>query len=36
MTAGQSIDLLGLLRKAGLEPDTDFLREGVPALLAAD
>jgi putative transposase len=35
MTAGQSIDLLGLLRKAGLEPDTDFLREGVRVLIQA-
>ena len=35
MTAGQSIDLLGLLRKAGVEPDADFLREGVRVLTQA-
>src|SRR4051794_6139708 len=35
MTATPSIDLLALLRKAGLEPDTDFLREGVRVLTQA-
>ena len=35
MTAGQSIDLLGLLRKIGLEHDADFLREGVRVLTQA-
>src|SRR3712207_5515227 len=35
MAAGQSIDLLGLLRKAGVEPDADFLREGVRVLTQA-
>src|SRR5918911_4926350 len=35
MTAGQSIDLLSLLRKAGVEADTDFLREGVRVLTQA-
>jgi transposase-like protein len=35
MTASQSIDLLGLLRKAGLDANTDFLREGVRVLTQA-
>lgn len=35
MAASQSIDLLGLLRKAGVEPDADFLREGVRVLTQA-
>lgn len=35
MTASQSIDLLELLRKVGLERDTDFLREGVRVLTQA-
>jgi putative transposase len=35
MTASTSIDLLELLRKAGVAHDTDFLREGVRALTQA-
>ena len=35
MTASQSIDLLDLLRKVGLEGNTDFLREGVRVLTQA-
>src|SRR5215212_11638317 len=35
MTASQSIDLLGVLRKIGLDQDTDFLREGVRVLSQA-
>jgi transposase-like protein len=35
MTAGQSIDLLELLRKAGVEQDMDFLREGMRVLTQA-
>ncbi len=35
MTASQSIDLLGILRKVGLEQDADFLREGVRVLTQA-
>ena len=35
MTASTSIDLLDLLRKAGVAHDTDFLREGVRVLTQA-
>ena len=35
MTANTSIDLLGLLRKMGVEHDADFLREGVRVLTQA-
>jgi transposase-like protein len=35
MTASTSIDLLELLRKAGVAHDTDFLREGVRVLTQA-
>ena len=35
MAEAERIDLLGLLRKAGLEHDTDFLREGVRVLTQA-
>ncbi|MDP9372587.1 MAG: transposase, partial [Chloroflexota bacterium] len=35
MTVTQRIALLGLLRKAGVEPDADFLREGVRVLTQA-
>ena len=35
MTEKQSIDLLGLLRKAGVDQDLDFLREGVRVLSQA-
>src|SRR5919202_2814088 len=35
MTASASIDLLGLLRKAGLDANADFLREGVRVLTQA-
>ncbi len=35
MTASQSIDLLELRRKVGVEQDTDFLREGVRVLTQA-
>jgi putative transposase len=35
MTASASIDLLGVLRKIGLDQDADFLREGVRVLSQA-
>jgi transposase-like protein len=35
MAEKQSIDLLALLRKAGVEPDADFLREAVRVLTQA-
>ncbi len=35
MAEAQSIDLLALLRKVGVEPDADFLREGVRVLTQA-
>jgi len=35
MTAKQSIDLLGALRKVGMDQDVDFLREGVRVLSQA-
>src|SRR3954454_2022333 len=35
MTASERIDLLGVLRKIGLDQDADFLREGVRVLSQA-
>lgn len=35
MTANQSIDLLGVLRKVGMDQNVDFLREGVRVLSQA-
>jgi hypothetical protein len=35
MTAKPSIDLLGVLRKVGMDQDVDFLREGVRVLSQA-